>query len=322
MNVLITSASRKVWLVQAFQQALREEGGGRVIATDINPWSAALYAADEGVLGPPSDAPDYIEAMLRLCRERRVDLLIPTRDEELPVLARAKARFQDEAGVQVMVADAPVLERILDKATFNAHCRRTGLQVPRLYDCEEVRQGRVPFPVFARSCSGKGSAHASRVPSPEDFRQYEQRVPQCVVQEYVAAPEYTLDLFADFQGRLLSVVPRERKVVVAGESYVGVTRKNPRLIEAGRRTAAAFELVGHNTIQCFLRGDEVLLIEVNARYGGGAHLGFAAGADSPRWLVRLARGAAVERAVDEFTDGLVMLRHTQDILRRESELLA
>ena len=39
MNVLITSASRKVWLVRAFQRAVEAEGGGLVIAVDASPYS-------------------------------------------------------------------------------------------------------------------------------------------------------------------------------------------------------------------------------------------------------------------------------------------
>jgi len=44
-NVLITSAARKVPLVQAFRRATTALGG-RVIAADVQPLAAALYEAD------------------------------------------------------------------------------------------------------------------------------------------------------------------------------------------------------------------------------------------------------------------------------------
>jgi carbamoyl-phosphate synthase large subunit len=84
MNVLITSASRKVSLVRAFQQALAQEGGGKVIAADASSLAPALYCADEHCLTPADSAPGFLGAMLRLCREREVRLLIPPLDEELP----------------------------------------------------------------------------------------------------------------------------------------------------------------------------------------------------------------------------------------------
>ena len=48
VNVLITSVSRKVWLVKAFNDALSQEGiDGKVISADINPLSAGLYVSDK-----------------------------------------------------------------------------------------------------------------------------------------------------------------------------------------------------------------------------------------------------------------------------------
>ena len=47
LNVLITSASRKVSLVKSFQRALKDEGlGGVVVAADSSPDSASMKFAD------------------------------------------------------------------------------------------------------------------------------------------------------------------------------------------------------------------------------------------------------------------------------------
>ena len=55
VNILITSVSRKVWLVKAFKDALRgERVDGKVISADINPLSAGLYVSDKHYLVPPS----------------------------------------------------------------------------------------------------------------------------------------------------------------------------------------------------------------------------------------------------------------------------
>jgi hypothetical protein len=42
VNVLITAASRRVPLVQAFRSALARQGGGRVVVTDVNAQSPAV----------------------------------------------------------------------------------------------------------------------------------------------------------------------------------------------------------------------------------------------------------------------------------------
>ena len=82
-----------------------------------------------------------------------------------------------------------------------------------------------------------------------------------------------MDLLADFEGRVISAVPRLRQLVVAGESYVSRTVNEPVLMTASAGLAMELHLVGHNTIQCFWDGKQVKFIEVNPRFGGAAALG-------------------------------------------------
>jgi carbamoyl-phosphate synthase large subunit len=117
-------------------------------------------------------------------------------------------------------------------------------------------------------------------------------------------------------------VPRERVVVVDGESQIGRTVRDDRLRDATLRLAAALGLTGHVTVQAFRRGDEVLFIEVNPRYGGGASLGFAAGAPTPEFAVRIARGERIEPRLDAYEAGLSMLRFSDDRILRDTELVS
>jgi carbamoyl-phosphate synthase large subunit len=315
MNVLVTSASRKVALVRTFRAALAREGGGRVIAADASPLSAALYEADAGLLVPRSDDQAFVPAVLEICREHAVRLLVPTRDEELPVFAAHRAMFA-AAGVLVMVASPETIGRCQDKGAFLEFCARHGFAVPRLVD---RRSALDALPVFARPRVGKSSAGAVKISTAAELEAVGDDV---ILQEIIGQQEYTIDLFADFSSRIISVVPRERLRIVAGESYVGRTAHVPSLIAEASRLAVALDLVGHNTIQCFFDGTTPLFIEVNPRYGGAAQLGFEAGAVTPWLLVRLALGRPVTACVGQFTEGLVMLRYTQDVFRKDSELLA
>lgn len=311
MNVLITSASRKVSLVRAFQEALSHEGGGKVVAVDTSPLSPALYFADEYYLVPPSHKPDFLAVMLRLCRQLGINLLIPTRDEELPFFAEHKQEFAD-LGCVVMVADPIVVRTCQDKKLFIEFCQENGFVTPRSYELEDPSV-QIEFPLFIKPRHGKSGHHTIRVDSREDLELALGRVPDAIVQEFVQAPEYTVDLFADFPGNVISVVPRERIRIVGGESFVGKTTYNPKLIKEAARLARALGLVGHNTIQCFLDGDAVKFIEVNPRFGGGASLGFAAGAPTPLFLIKLLKGEFLSPLLGEFKDNYFMLRYTQDL---------
>ena len=316
MNILITSASRKVWLIKAFQRALSEEGGGEVIAIDANPRSAALYFADKGYVIPPGLGEEFLTAVQDICQKHRIKLLIPTRDEELPFFARARQKLQS-IGTTVMVPGLNTVEICQDKRLFIEFCLKHGFRTPETY---ETTKENFKFPVFVKERFGKGSKWAFLAESKSDLDYLLQRLKEPIIQEYIEAPEYTVDLFADFSSRVLSVVPRERLLVFGGESFVGKTCKNWDIIQEATRLAQSLGLVGHNTIQCFWHQGQVKFIEVNPRYGGGANLGFAAGAFTPRMLVRLILGKEVKPTIGEFKDKLYMLRYTEDLFLTEQEV--
>lgn len=305
--VLITSAARKVWLVEAFRRALAAEGGGEVLAADCDPLAPALYRADRGLRLPRADAPGYEATLLDLCRRERVELLVPTRDAELPWFAERRARFA-EIGTRVLVSAPAAIERCRDKRAFADFCAAHGFATPPAVTLPAAADD---FPLFAKPRIGQGSGGARRIESAAGLAGLDAE--HWIVQRFDGGPEYTLDVCAGFDGTVLSVVPRRRLQVLAGESITGVTVMDPALVELGAAVVRALGLIGHATVQCFHDAAGSRLIEVNPRFGGGAALGFAAGADSPRWLLRLARGGSVEPQLGCQRDGLYLLRHSHDV---------
>lgn len=315
-NVLITSASRKVLLVRAFREALAGLGGGRVVAADIDPMSAALFEADVARLVPRSDDPGFVDALRRLCAHERIGLVVPTRDEELPVLAAARPTLAGD-GTLVLVASPEAVETCRDKRRFGAAVAAAGLDGPISYD--DVQPP--PLPAFVKPRFGKGGQGATVVRTPDELRvALAAAGADAIVQEHLDGREVTIDAFVDLDGRPISCVPRERLVVVAGESVVSRTIRDDALVEATLRLVGAVGLVGHLTVQAFRTPDRIAFIEINPRYGGAANLSFAAGAPTPEFAVRLARGERVEPRLGAYEVGLVMLRHAADRFVRDPDL--
>jgi len=313
VNVLITSASRKVWLVDAFRTALRATGN--VIATDITRWAAAMHRADRALALSRSDQAGFVDELVELCESQDISLLIPTRDEELLILADSSHRF-NEVGTWVHVSTPDAVETCLDKRRFHDFCLDGGFPVPEMIS----DPSSADLPLFVRPRRGKGSVGIGRLDRPEQLAEIANRSDDVIINRFVDAPEYTIDVFLSRDQTKISSVPRERMHVVAGESYIARTTNDPALRDAAAELCVALGLRGHNTVQAFRWSDGWAFIEVNPRFGGGAALGFAAGAPSPTWLVQESRGEPLSPPPGSYQSGLVMLRYTEDVFVQERDL--
>lgn len=311
MNVLITSVSRKVGLVRAFQKALSDEGGGEVIAVDSDPLAPALYFSDKYRIVSPLASKEFLGEIFQICKDFNIKLIVPTRDEELPFFAGHKEKFF-AMGVRVMVADPAVVKICQDKKAFIEFCRAKKFHVPRSHNVDAISIGS-KFPLFVKPRTGKGGKNASIAYSKEELNFLLNKMPDAIVQEHIDSREYTVDLFADFSGKIISVVPRERIRIFGGESFISKTLKDWSLINECVNLSRDLGLIGHNTIQCFYDKKSIKFIEVNLRFGGAANLGFHAGVHTPTYLIKLLKGEDVKPVIGEFKDNYFMLRYTEDL---------
>ena len=148
MNILITSASRKVGLVETFRKALQENGGGKVFAGDINPQSPSLYFADEYIILPRSDKDSFIEELIDICKKYEINLLIPTRDEELSLFSRNIDKFSS-AAIKVMVSPAKSIDICQNKDSFIEFCNSHDFDIPKTYNGVED-YSKLEYPIFIK----------------------------------------------------------------------------------------------------------------------------------------------------------------------------
>jgi carbamoyl-phosphate synthase large subunit len=311
LNILITSASRKVSLIKSFQQALKEEKlGGFIVAADSSPDSASMKFADISTLVPslPNNGTDYefFKSIAEICIQSGIGLIVPTRDGELPFFAEHKDFFSEQ-GIFVAIPDSECVGLCQDKLAFYDFCISNNFSVPQKID--DVTR----LPVFIKARYGHGGNSAQRADTLPELFAIKRRFGESIVQENISAPEYTIDVFSDSNSKVLSVVPRQRIKIMGGESWVSTTTKNPDIMRESQRLAETLKLKYHSVIQCFYDNGVVKFIEVNPRFGGASNCSFEAGANSPRWLVQLATGRQVTAPhIGDFVDKLTMLTYSCD----------
>lgn len=318
-NVVVTAASRRVALVRTLQAALaRLSPHGRVIATDIDPFSPAVHVADAAEEVPRSDAPDYVDALLAVCAAHDAGILVPTIDDELEIVAAAADRFA-AAGVVVMGPGVETARICRDKFRTAAHLEQHGIRVAATWTPEQVRQLHPRPPLFIKPRRGRGSVAAFPILTDEHLQFFLGYVPDPVVQEYLEGPEFTIDLFCDLQGRPVAAVPRERLVIRSGVTDRGRTVRDETLIALAVRCAEVLEFRGAVNVQCRVVDGVPVIFEINPRFSGGIQLTIAAGADFAEWTIRAARGESLRPRFGEFVDGLRMSSYESSLFLRDAD---
>ncbi len=318
-DVLITAGSRRVALIDAFRQALDSvRPGGRVIVTDVNPLSPAVYTAHRAFRVPLSTDPGYLDAILEIATGERVGLVVPTIDDELPVFAGAVERFRAH-GIRVAVSSPHTTAICNDKHATSAALSRHGIAAAATWLPADV-PSTAPMPLFVKPRRGRGGVGAFAARTPRELRFFLDYVTDPVVQEHLSGPEFTIDMLCDFAGRPLSIVPRRRDVIRAGVIDRGCTVKDPALIALADACARALTFAGPVNIQCRIAGGQPTVFEINPRFSGGIPLTIAAGADFPRMLLALAAGDTVRPAIGAFHDRLWMTSYESSIMLAEDAI--
>ena len=306
INILITAASRRVALIRTFGQALKRLGlKGRVVTTDLNNTSPGLYFGDRHYIAPLTTDPEYIPHIKSICARENIKLLIPTIDDELPIFGRHREEFE-ATGVRVPISDEWTCLVCNDKHASSRFFAEAGIPFAKTWLPTELNYRQLQYPLFLKPRNGRGSIGTFPIRDEHELRFFLGYVSDPVVQEYLEGSEYTIDVLADFIGRIISVVPRERIVVRSGVSDRGRTVRHEGLIQLAVDAAMALKLRGPANIQVKLQGDEATIFEVNPRFSGGIPLTIASGANFPSWLIEMCCGRTLEPHIGEFTDSLFM----------------
>jgi len=320
LNVLFTSAGRRVELLRAFRRAYAALGlDGRIIAIDIDPLAPALGVADRAHIVPGLTEPEYVPALAEICRRERAGVVFPLIDPDIPVLAANRAVLE-AAGVRLAVVSPEAAAVAGDKWRCLQFFRGLGLETPRSWLVGDLPREELAYPLFIKPRTGSAAKDSFVVRNARDLAFFSNYVPDAIIQEYLPGPEVTSDVVCDLDGNVLAVVSRRRIEVRWGEVAKGVTVCDARISEACESIARSLPAVGPITVQCMMKNGAPCFTEINARLGGGAPLGIAAGADWPSWLLARCAGIQVDvPPLGSYRTGVYMTRFDDSLFLTEAE---
>lgn len=245
--------------------------GATVTGTDVR---EVDMKADTFHIVPMAADPAFVPALLRIIKDERPSLFIPTVTEELSIVARLKEEIEG-LGCLVYISPPESVDIANDKLRTAEFMKSHGIPVPVTFDGKSprelvIRELGLPFlakPVFSRGGRGVvvyGSAE-------EVYRDEREGI---IFQEFAPGEEFDVNLFIDKGGELGAGVVLKKTLMKEGivGNALGVERvEKDDIMKLCVKAAGLLGLEGPIDIDVRIRKDGVpALLEINARLGGNS----------------------------------------------------
>lgn len=310
MNILLTSAGRRTYLVEYFKQALK--GKGKVHASN-SILTYTLLQADRYVLTPNIYNLDYITFLLGYCKKHNISTVISLFDIDLPVLARNCQIFKDN-GIRLIVSDYRVTEICNDKwLTFeflhNIGIRQTPTFINLVDAKQAIKQGVISYPLFIKPRWGMGSIGIYKVENEDEldvlykklhreifntYLKYESEMDRdscIVIQQAINGQEYGIEIINDLNANYVATMAKKKIAMRSGETDIAEIVDSKLFESIGRRIAENLKHVAILDVDCFIaENGDVYVLEMNSRFGGQYPFSHLAGANMPQQIINWLEG--------------------------------
>ncbi|MDQ5975076.1 MAG: hypothetical protein QG661_2285 [Actinomycetota bacterium] len=289
-------------------QALWEllEGRHEVHFCDPDPRRiSAVVPDDRAHAVPMADDPAYLDAVVRLCRDASIDVIVPGVDEELEPLARHRGAL---APTSVLLPESSFVETMLDKLAFTQALAGAGIRVPRTLPLGSSARWTA-FPAIVKPRHGRGSRGVRVVDDVAALAALREALAEAadtfIVQELIRGEEYTVQVMVNGHGALRAVFP-VHVLAKRGVTISAVAADSPGVRAVCERIHEATEAQGCYNVQGMLDEHGVFVpFELNPRVSTTVCLAVAAGLDP----LELCFDSVEGQPLEEFEDGIRLERY-------------
>ncbi len=309
MNLLLTSAGRRAYLVKYFKEAIGS--GGKVFVSNSDENCVSFQYADESIVTPIIYDENYIPFLLDICKKKSIDVLISLFDIDLLVLAKNKNKFK-EIGTNVIVSNEEIISVCNDKwLTYNFlknHSFNTPKTFLKIDDVlVQIKLKKLCYPIIVKPRFGCGSISICLARDEEEllfysklvkenvmssYLKYESSVTNDVViyQECLKGQEYGADVINDLNGKNKSIIIRKKIAMRSGETDIAEIVENELIEKELKKLSRLTNHIGNLDCDIFIEDKIVYILELNARFGGGYPFSHIAGCNLPKAICEWIKG--------------------------------
>lgn len=325
MNILLTSAGRRSYMVDYFKQAMR--GIGKVYASN-SILTNTLLKADGYVLTPNIYNSNYVGFLIDFCKKNNINAIISLFDIDLPILAQNKEIF-NEHSIRLVISDYHVTQICNDKWKTFQFLKQIGLKQPSTYislnDARlAIHDKTLLFPQFIKPRWGMGSIGIYRIESEEElvvlynklhreifetYLKYESSIEEesCIlIQQGMKGKEYGIEILNDLDSNYIKTFAKRKIAMRSGETDIAETVSPIQFENLGRTISANLKHNALLDVDCFVDDSgTITVLEMNCRFGGQYPFTHNSGVNVPLQIIKWLNGKGTDLSILNQTNGII-----------------
>lgn len=240
--------------------------GHQVSGADMR--NVAFGGLDAFYKAPSAQAEGYLLWLAMIAED--FDLVIPTVQEELPIVAAERETFP----CRLLVGSKDAVVTAQDKYRTVQALTSAGVPVPRsalpqMLDSAETVSAHLGWPCLSKPRNSRGGRNVTVYDTPHDYPSLAALDDTYIVQEFAPGAEYTVNLFVEDGCEVVIVL--EKTALREGRTGNAVSVRRVASADAANiavRAARAIGLTGPMDMDIRRRTDGTpLVLEINARFG-------------------------------------------------------
>ena len=281
-KILITSSGSKPLLIKEMQRALvKLKSDIKLICGDSNSNCIAKFIVDDFWKMPKTTLENF-EKILSGLIEKKINIVLPSRDGELVFWAANKEKFKSH-GISIIISDLKSIKTCLDKLGFYKFGLSNNFNF--IHTSEDINNlNSSKFVVKERY--GAGSKSIGLNLSYDEAIIHSKTLNYPIFQPYIEGIEISADAWLDQFNKVKGVILRKRDLVIDGEAKVSTTFVDLNIENQVIQILENLKLSGPVLLQGILqKNGKIIFIECNTRFGGASSLSIKAGLDSLYWSI-------------------------------------
>lgn len=285
-RLLFLNARRRVVLAEKMKEYIKLIGSDILLcSSDTDFLDPIRLFVDDFYCLPQIDEPNFSDELISLVKTQFISGMCLWNDKDLLYVSKIREILVN-LRVNLILPDEESIILCYDKRKTYEFAIRNKILMPIHYSFDAT----IVYPVIIKPANGAGSVNVYKACDDDEVEVFLRKCEDPLIQEYLDGEEYTVDVFNDYDGKALCIVPRKRIKVRNSEAVISQIDLDEELIAITSDINSLLKQPGPFNFQFIKKEQKFYLIEINSRISSTVDLTIEAGVPIHEWLVNMMLG--------------------------------